>query len=91
MGNTRCSRVAIWLRSYLVRGKSLILEGRPARYLRSRIRITSRDVEHGLEVTLSHFTACEPQNRALEIPQIKLGILWSISDAIPMRCGLSYG
>jgi len=51
-------------------------------YFRSRISLAERDVEHGLEVTLGHFTTRTQQARALEILQFKLDILWSMLDAI---------
>lgn len=51
-------------------------------YFRSRISLAERDVEHGLEVTLNHFTTRAQQERALEILQFKLDILWTMLDAI---------
>jgi len=51
-------------------------------YFRSRIPLASRDVEHGLRVTLAHFITREQQQRALEILQFKLDILWTMLDAI---------
>lgn len=51
-------------------------------YFRSRIPLAQRDVDHGLEVTLSHFKTREQQERALDILQFKLDILWSMLDAI---------
>jgi pyrroloquinoline-quinone synthase len=51
-------------------------------YFRSRISLAERDVEHGLEVTLGHFTTRAQQQRALEILQFKLDILWAMLDAI---------
>ncbi|MDB5784063.1 pyrroloquinoline-quinone synthase PqqC [Caballeronia mineralivorans] len=51
-------------------------------YFRSRILLARRDVEHGLEVTLDHFKTREQQERALDILQFKLNILWSMLDAI---------
>ncbi len=51
-------------------------------YFRSRISLAERDVEHGLEVTLGHFTSRVQQERALEILQFKLDILWAMLDAI---------
>lgn len=53
-------------------------------YFRSRINLAERDVEHGLEVTLQHFTSRVQQERALEILQFKLDVLWCMSDAIFM-------
>lgn len=51
-------------------------------YFRSRISLAQRDVEHGLQVTLDHFTTRAQQERALEILQFKLDVLWSMMDAI---------
>lgn len=51
-------------------------------YFRSRISLAERDVEHGLQVTLDHFTTRTQQERALEILQFKLDILWAMLDAI---------
>ncbi|MDL2356582.1 MAG: pyrroloquinoline-quinone synthase PqqC [Pseudomonadota bacterium] len=51
-------------------------------YFRSRISLAERDVEHGLQVTLGHFTTRPLQERALAILQFKLDILWSMLDAI---------
>ena len=51
-------------------------------YFRSRISLAQRDVEHGLKVTLDHFTSRAQQERALEILQFKLDVLWSMLDAI---------
>jgi pyrroloquinoline-quinone synthase len=51
-------------------------------YFRSRVPLAQRDVEHGLEVTLDHFRTRDAQQRALDILQFKLDILWSILDAV---------
>ncbi len=51
-------------------------------YFRSRIPLASRDVAHGLQVTLAHFTSRAAQQRALDILQFKLDILWNMLDAI---------
>lgn len=58
------------------------IEEQGLRYFRSRIPLAQRDVDHGLEVTLSHFKTRAQQERALEILQFKLDILWSMLDAI---------
>lgn len=62
-------------------------------YFRSRIPLASRDVDHGLRVTLDHFTTAKEQQRALDILQFKLDILWSMLDAIELAChqGLTDG
>ena len=51
-------------------------------YFRSRIPLAEKDVEHGLQVTLAHFTTRAQQERALEILQFKLDLLWAMLDAI---------
>lgn len=51
-------------------------------YFRSRIALAERDVEHGLQVTLNHFDTRALQERALDILQFKLDILWAMLDAI---------
>ena len=55
-------------------------------YFRARIPLASRDVEHGLRVTLDYFKTAEQQQRALDILQFKLDILWSMLDAIELAC-----
>ena len=57
-------------------------------YFRTRIPLAARDAEHGLKVTLDHFDTRNAQERALEILQLKIDILWSMLDAIQLRCGL---
>lgn len=39
-------------------------------------------MEHGLAVTLQWFDTVEKQQRALEIVQFKLDVLWSMLDAM---------
>jgi pyrroloquinoline-quinone synthase len=56
-------------------------------YFRTRIPLAARDVEHGLKITLGYFTTREAQDRALEILQFKLDILWSMLDAIQLHFG----
>ncbi|WP_354685059.1 pyrroloquinoline-quinone synthase PqqC [Cupriavidus necator] len=51
-------------------------------YFRSRIPLAQRDVNHGLRVTLDYFRTAEQQQRALDILQFKLDVLWSMLDAI---------
>jgi pyrroloquinoline-quinone synthase len=57
-------------------------------YFRGRLAEARRDVEHGLEVTLEHFRIREQQERALEILQFKLDILWSMLDAMQLAYGI---
>ncbi|MDC0663148.1 pyrroloquinoline-quinone synthase PqqC [Marinobacter sp. SS21] len=53
-------------------------------YFRKRLSEARRDVEHGLTITLDHFITAAQQQRALEILQFKLDILWSMLDALTM-------
>jgi pyrroloquinoline-quinone synthase len=57
-------------------------------YFRSRLSEARRDVEHGLEVTLEHFRTRDEQQRALEILQFKLDVLWSMLDAMQIAYGI---
>jgi pyrroloquinoline-quinone synthase len=41
-------------------------------------------VEHGLQITLRHYTTWESQQRMLEILQFKLDVLWTMLDAMSM-------
>ena len=51
-------------------------------YFRSRLTQAPRDVEHGLAITLDYFKTREQQERALDILQFKLDLLWSMLDAM---------
>ena len=57
-------------------------------YFRGRLGEARRDVEHGLEVTLAHFRTGAEQERALEILQFKLDVLWSMLDAMQLAYGI---
>jgi len=57
-------------------------------YFRKRLSEARRDVEHGLRVTLDYFTTRAQQQRALEILQLKLDILWSMLDAMQVAYGI---
>lgn len=58
-------------------------------YFRSRVSQARRDVEQGLAITLDHFTTRELQERALEVLQFKLDILWALNDAIALKYGVA--
>jgi pyrroloquinoline-quinone synthase len=58
-------------------------------YFRNRISQARRDVEQGLEITLSHFTTRALQERALEVLQFKLDILWALNDAMALKYGVT--
>ena len=51
-------------------------------YFRSRIPLAQRDVEHGLEVAMVYGTTRAKQQRAIEILQFKLDVLWTMLDAV---------
>lgn len=51
-------------------------------YFRNRIPLAQRDVEHGLEVAMEYGSTRARQQRALEILQFKLDVLWSLLDAV---------
>lgn len=58
-------------------------------YFRNRVSQARRDVEQGLAVTLDHFTTRELQQRALEVLQFKLDILWAMNDAMALKYGVN--
>jgi pyrroloquinoline-quinone synthase len=52
-------------------------------YFKKRLTEARRDVEQGLSVTLEYFgKSREMQERALEILQFKLNVLWVMADSI---------
>lgn len=57
-------------------------------YFKKRLSEARRDVEHGLTVTLDHFKTREQQERALDILQFKLDVLWSMLDAMQVNYGI---
>jgi len=58
-------------------------------YFRSRVALARRDVEQGLAITLGHFTRRALQERALQVLQFKLDILWAMNDAMAQRYGVT--
>ena len=58
-------------------------------YFRNRLSQARRDVEHGLSITLQHYTTVAGQQRMLEILQFKLDILWTMLDAMSMAYELN--
>ena len=58
------------------------IEDAGLQYFRNRLSEAHRDVQHGLELTLNHFTSRAQQERALELLQFKLDVLWSMLDAM---------
>jgi pyrroloquinoline-quinone synthase len=57
-------------------------------YFRSRVTQARRDVEQGLALTLAHFDTRALQERALDILQFKLDILWAMNDAMAQHYGV---
>ena len=53
-------------------------------YFRKRLTEARRDVQHGLDITLSYFVTREQQEKALRILQFKLDVLWTMLDAMWM-------
>jgi pyrroloquinoline-quinone synthase len=58
-------------------------------YFRNRVSQARRDVEQGLAITLDHFRTRAQQERALEVLQFKLDILWTMNDAMATAYGVS--
>ena len=58
-------------------------------YFRKRMGEARRDVEHGLRITLQHYSTREAQQRMLDILQFKLDVLWSMLDAMSMAYELA--
>jgi pyrroloquinoline-quinone synthase len=54
-------------------------------YFQSRVSLARRDVEFGLSFTLDHFDTRALQERALQILQFKLDVLWQMNDAMAVR------
>lgn len=57
-------------------------------YFQSRVSLARRDVEFGLAVTLDRFRTRAQQERALEILQFKLDVLWQMNDAMALAFGV---
>ena len=58
-------------------------------YFRNRVSQARRDVEQGLAITLAHFDTRALQQRALEVLQFKLDVLWAMNDAMATRYGVT--
>jgi pyrroloquinoline-quinone synthase len=54
-------------------------------YFRNRLAQARRDVEFALGFTLDYYLTREQQERALEILQFKLDVLWSMLDAMQIN------
>jgi pyrroloquinoline-quinone synthase len=64
------------------------IESTGLQYFRNRVSQARRDVEQGLQVTLDYFNTRPLQERALEVLQFKLDVLWSMNDAMALRYGV---
>ena len=59
------------------------------RYFRQRVSQARRDVEQGLAITLAHFDTPALQQRALDVLQFKLDVLWAMNDAMATHYGVT--
>jgi pyrroloquinoline-quinone synthase len=59
------------------------------RYFQSRVSLARRDVEFGLALTLERFDTRAAQERALQVLQFKLDVLWQMNDAMSMALGVT--
>jgi pyrroloquinoline-quinone synthase len=76
-------RLATWPEHYAW------IDGEGLAYFRNRVSQARRDVEQGLAITLDHFTTRAQQERACEILQFKLDILWAMNDAMALKYGVN--
>ena len=76
-------RLATWPQHYAW------IESEGLSYFRNRVSQARRDVEQGLAVTLDHFRTRTQQQRALDVLQFKLDILWAMNDAMSNRYGVN--
>jgi len=76
-------RLATWPEHYAW------IEAEGLSYFRNRVSQARRDVEQGLAVTLAHFVTRAQQERALQVLQFKLDILWALNDAMATRYGVT--
>jgi len=65
------------------------IEPEGLQYFRNRVSQARRDVEQGLAITLDHFRTRPQQERALQVLQFKLDILWAMNDAMAQRYGVT--
>jgi pyrroloquinoline-quinone synthase len=69
-------RLATWPKHYPW------IDNEGLQYFRKRLSEAHRDVQHGLELTLAYFTSRAQQERALQLLQFKLDVLWTMLDAM---------
>ena len=65
------------------------IEAEGLQYFRNRVSQARRDVEQGLSITLDYFQSRAMQERALDILQFKLDVLWAMNDAMAQRYGVT--
>jgi pyrroloquinoline-quinone synthase len=65
------------------------IDAQGLRYFQSRVSRARRDVEFGLAITLERFSTRAAQERALEVLQFKLDVLWQMNDAMAQAYGVS--
>jgi pyrroloquinoline-quinone synthase len=58
-------------------------------YFQSRVSLARRDVEFGLALTLERFDTRAAQERALQVLQFKLDVLWQMNDAMALAYGVT--
>jgi pyrroloquinoline-quinone synthase len=58
-------------------------------YFQSRVSLARRDVEFGLALTLERFATRTAQERALQVLQFKLDVLWQMNDAMALAYGVT--
>ncbi|RKT47098.1 pyrroloquinoline-quinone synthase PqqC [Thiocapsa rosea] len=58
------------------------IEPRGYAYFRKRLTEARRDVEQGLAITLDYYRTRADQERALEVLQFKLDVLWTMLDVM---------
>jgi pyrroloquinoline-quinone synthase len=58
-------------------------------YFQSRMSRAQRDVDFALAVTLDRFQTRSAQERALQVLQFKLDVLWQMNDAMALAYGVT--
>ncbi len=58
-------------------------------YFQTRLNRATRDVEYSLALTLERFRTRAAQQRALEVLQFKLDVLWQMNDAMALAYGVT--
>ena len=65
------------------------IEPEGLKYFQSRVSLARRDVEFALRLTLDRFRTRTAQERALEVLQFKLDVLWQMNDAMALAYGVT--